>query len=134
MKTRKPRILQILMPGLLAAALLGGCASTPADDASEDTGVAAEGAAPATDAQPAGEATDAQPAEAEDVKVVQNAAQAEKYLTEEQLRAAKRECMRKMRQVTGSRIPRNACQGSAGLFSQGYNQQQENNSPRGTFP
>ena len=125
MKPGKTRIFQILMPGLLVATFLGGCASTPANDAIADAGVAAEGAAPAGDAQPTGEA--------QEVKVVQNAAQAEKYATEEQLRAAKRECMRKMRKTTGSRIPRNACQGSAGLFSTGYNQQQENNSPRGTL-
>ena len=119
MKTGKTRNFRILIPGLFAAALLGGCASTPPAEVANAEPGAAEAEAPA--------------AEAQEVKVVQNAAQAEKYLTEEQLRAAKRECLRKMRKVTGSRIPRNACQGSTGLFSQGYNQQQENNSPRGTL-
>jgi hypothetical protein len=64
-------------------------------------------------------------AKGEGPKVVQTTAQAEKYASEEEVRRAYRECMRKMRRVTGSRIPRNACQGSAGLYSGAYNQQQE---------
>ncbi len=70
-----------------------------------------------------------------EVVVVETTAQAKKYASEDEVRRAYRECMRKMRRITGSRIPRNACQGSAGLYSGAYNQAQEGAGDRGpSFP
>lgn len=100
--------------GILVSTLVLGCASAPAGNTS---GEAATAAAPTS-------ATSANPTQSEP-KVVQTTAQAKKYATEEEVKRAYRECMRKMRRITGSRIPRNACQGSAGLYSGAYNQQQE---------
>ncbi|MEE4163833.1 MAG: hypothetical protein V2I25_15125 [Woeseiaceae bacterium] len=98
---------------LIVAGFLAGCASTPSSDNGVTTGAAAADGAAASEAAPA------------EPKVVQTTAQAKKYATEEQIEQARRECMRKLRRVTGSRIPRDACQGSAGLYSGAYNQVQE---------
>ena len=98
---------------LVVAGFLAGCASTP----SSDNGVT--NAAEAANGSAVSEAAPAEP------KVVQTTAQAEKYATEEQIEQARRECMRKLRRITGSRIPRDACQGSAGLYGGAYNQHQE---------
>lgn len=104
---RRPSIVLTL---LTFAGLLAGCASAPPVDG--------------TAAAAAEEQVESQSAQAEP-KVVQTTAQAEKYLTEDEIKQAYRECMRKMRRITGSRIPRNACQGSAGLYGGAYNQVQE---------
>jgi hypothetical protein len=106
MKLRKP-MTEIGL--LITAALFAGCASTPATDTAETQAASAE------------------------PKVVQTSAQAEKYASEDEIKRAYRECMRKMRRITGSRIPRNSCQGSAGLYGGAYNQEQEN-SNRGSTP
>lgn len=84
--------------GVLLSSQLLGCASTPSADA---------------------------PA-AEEPKVVLTTEQAKKYASEEEVERAYRECKRKMRRITGSRISRDACQGSPGLYGRGYNQPQEN--------
>ena len=98
---------------LIMAGFLAGCAPTPSsDNGAINAAVAPDGAA----------TSEAAPAEP---KVVQTTAQAEKYATEEQIEQARRACMRKLRRVTGSRIPRDACQGSMGLYSGAYNQVQE---------
>ncbi len=119
--------------GVLFSALLLGCASTPTADAPaaavEPAPAAAVEPAPAAAAESSAasetSATKPEAVEGEAPKVVQTTAQAEKYVSEEEVRRAYRECMRKMRRITGSRIPRNACQGSAGLFGNGWNQRQE---------
>ena len=101
---------------LIVAGTLGGCASTPSGEDGVATNAAASNSAAASKAAPA------------EPKVVQTTAQAEKYATEEQIEQARRECMRKLRRITGSRIPRDACQGSAGLYGGAYNQHQEGSS------
>lgn len=63
--------------------------------------------------------------ESDEPRYVLTSAQAAKYVSEEELQRAFEECARKMQRVTGSRIPRDSCQGSAGLFSGAYNQHQE---------
>ena len=103
--------------GLLASMILLGCASTPADNAP----AAAATATPA--ASTAGTADAKKPTEP---TVVQNMAQARQAgASEEEIKRAYRECMRKMRRITGSRIPRNSCQGSAGLYPEAWQQPQE---------
>jgi len=104
----RKRMIEISL--LIVAGFAAGCASTSATDTAETAGAAAAAGSEAALAEP---------------KVVQTTAQAEKYATEEQIEQARRACMRKMRRITGSRIPRNACQGSAGLYSEAYNQIQE---------
>ena len=101
---------------VLVSTLVLGCASTPSAEAP-----AAAAASSATEST----ATEPTAATGEEPKVVLTTAQAKKYASEEELRRAYRECMRKMRRVTGSRIPRNACQGSAGMYSGAWNQRQE---------
>jgi hypothetical protein len=98
---------------LIVAGFLAGCASTPSSDDGVTTSAVASSGVAASQAAPA------------EPKVVQTTAQAKKYATEEEIEQARRECMRKLRRITGSRIPRNACQGSAGLYSEAYNQPQE---------
>ena len=119
---------------VLVSTLLLGCAATPSADvqsaavepapaAAAEPSVpteAAEASAPAVDA-----AAEVEAAPNEGPKVVQTTAQAEKYVSEEEVKRAYRECMRKMRRITGSRIPRNACQGSSGLHGNAWNQRQE---------
>ncbi len=105
---RLKQVINKLLPVTAAALVLGACASaptTPETVAAEP--VAGEDVA-AKKTVPEGE-----------VKVVQTTAQAAKYLTKEELREARRACMRKARKITGSRIPRNACQGSAGMYAPG---------------
>ncbi len=106
---------------LLVSVLLLGCASTPAD---EPASSAATETPKATTTATTSSASAKSSAEAEP-KVVQTMAQAEKVASEEEAKRAYRECMRKMRRITGSRIPRNACQGSTGLYSGAYNQPTE---------
>ncbi len=113
--------------GLLFSALLLGCASTPSADAPAAAVDPAPTAAAETSAATEAVATQAEvvQGEAREPKVVQTTAQARKYASEDEIRRAYRECMRKMRRITGSRIPRNACQGSAGLHGNAWNQRQE---------
>ncbi len=150
---------RVVAPGLGLVAMLtltAGCVSTPPTGEAEGAQqprvigedsdlqpsvvdeVALAGEGPPSELAVAPEESDieraAREVESREVKVVETTAQAEKYLTEDQLRAARRECMRRLRRVTGSRIPRNACQGSMGLFPSGFNQIQENNNPRGAAP
>ena len=113
---------------LLATTLIFGCASTPTSEAPAAAAAepvapaAAEAEAPAAAAEASADATAETAAEP---KVVSNTAQAQKYVSEEEAKRAYRECMRKMRRITGSRIPRNACQGSAGMYGNAFNQRQE---------
>ena len=114
---------------LLATTLIFGCASTPTNEAPAAAAVpvapaAAEAEAPA-EAAAAETTADATAEAAAEPKVVSNTAQAKKYVSEEEAKRAYRECMRKMRRITGSRIPRNACQGSAGMYGNAFNQRQE---------
>ncbi len=115
--------------GVLLSSLLLGCASTPSAEppaaAVEPAPAAAVEPAPAAEPSAASAATESEAASAEAPKVVQTTAQAEKYVSEEEVKRAYRECMRKMRRITGSRIPRNACQGSSGLHGNAWNQRQE---------
>lgn len=91
---------------VLSLAILGGCSTPPLEEREMASELATE-AAP-----------DAPEAVEGEVKVVQTSAQAKKYMTEEQVRQARRECLRKARRITGSRIPRNACQGSGSMYGQ----------------
>ena len=103
--------------GLLASMILLGCASAPADNAP---------AAAATATPTASTAAAADAKEPTKPAVVQNTAQARELgASEEDIKRAYRQCMRKMRQITGSRIPRNACQGSGGLYPEAWQQPQE---------
>ncbi len=112
--------------GIVVSTLVLGCASAPPSEA-PPAAAAPEPAASASVAEVAAAEPGAAKAEAqaEETVVVQTTEQAKKYATEEEIKRARRECMRKMRRITGSRIPRNACQGSTGLYSGAYNQQQE---------
>lgn len=102
---RKVRLLLLFLAGLLA-----GCASSPgASNAAGDATTSASG----------------------EPKVVLTTSQARKYASEDEVKRARRECMRRMRRITGSRIPRNSCPGGGGLYSGAYNQQQESQESAG---
>ena len=97
---------------VLLSSLLLGCASTLTTDAP-----AAESSASGSTS--ATTVTESEAATAQEPRVVQTVAQAEKYATEAEVRLAVRDCKRKMRRFTGSRIPRNTCT-SASLFPGGW--------------
>lgn len=102
--------------GVLLSSQLLGCASTPSANAPAAESSTARGTT----------ATESEAASAKEPKVVLTTEQAKKYASEEEVQRAYRECKRKMRRITGSRIARDACQGSPGVYGRGYNQPQEN--------